>query len=425
MKEKIQARSLTVVAVLLLEGWALYVVGVSPRRWRPALIVRAETAAQAQYAAMIRAIHEARSLSYTSVCSTPDNRDSTYRIWLKKPNALHVEQTNSASLKSTTLLDDGDYLWIHWVGERLTLLTDTEESRAEARSNAYLKEASCAGKDSLCDRIALLGTAWVGLLLDPSIFHGYPDPLETYIDGIRSRGVNRVRGEECDVIEISYMRAQRTRYLWLSRQDHLPRKLKEIVRGAETRVTVEEWSEVKTNSEISRGLLTWSPRADWQHWDPPALAETLLPRGQKAPDFALRSARGGKIRLSDYRGQVVWLYFWDAGAPQCRTELRHLQQLHQTYKDDGLAILGFNGTDDKRVARIFLRDNNATLPCILDSSEAAVRLVHKDLQNKAQIMPLNYIIDPQGRIVDGWFGHEQDPERILAALKAAGLKLAQ
>ena len=58
------------------------------------------------------------------------------------------EQTNSSSTKSTTLLDDGDHLWIHWAGERLTLLTDTEKSRAEARSNVYLKEASRAGKDS-------------------------------------------------------------------------------------------------------------------------------------------------------------------------------------------------------------------------------------------------------------------------------------
>ncbi len=87
--------------------------------------------------------------------------------------------------KSTTLLDDGDHLWIHWGGERLTLLTDTEKSYEEARSNVYLKEASRAGNDSICDRIALLGTAWLGLILDPSLFHRYPDPLEPYIDGIQ------------------------------------------------------------------------------------------------------------------------------------------------------------------------------------------------------------------------------------------------
>ena len=188
-----------------------------------------------------------------------------------------------------------------------------------------------------------------GIDFDPSIFHRYPDPLEPYIDGIRSRGANRLRGEECDVIEISLMRARRTRYLWLSRQDHLPRKLKEIVRDAETRVIVEEWSDVKINAEIPRKILTWSPPQGWQPWDPPRLEDSLLPPGQKAPDFALRSDRGGRIRLSDYRGQVVWLYVWDTGSPQCREEIRGLQQLHQTYQDEGLAILGFNCTDDRRM----------------------------------------------------------------------------
>ena len=116
MRDKINARSMTAVAGLLLEAWALYVVGASPRRWRPALIVKDEPAAHVLYDAMIRAIHDARSLSYTSGCSNPDDRTSTYRIWLKKPSSFHVEQTNDASTKSTTLLDDGKYLWIHWVG---------------------------------------------------------------------------------------------------------------------------------------------------------------------------------------------------------------------------------------------------------------------------------------------------------------------
>jgi peroxiredoxin len=425
MRDKINRRSVTVVAGLLLEGWALYVVGAAPQRWRPALIVKDEPAAHARYAAMIRAMQEARSLSYTSHCSAPDDRDSTYRIRLKKPGSFHVEQTNSASLKSTTLLDDGDSLWVHWSGDRLTLLTDTEKSREEARSDVYLREPSLAGRDSLCDRIALLGTAWLGLILDPSIFHRYPDPLEPHMDGIRDRGVNRVQGQECDVIEISFLRAQRTRYLWLSREDHLPRKLKEIVRGAETRITVEEWSNVTVNAEIPAKVLTWSPPKGWRQWAPPQPEDSLLRRGQEAPDFELRSARGDKIRLSNYRGQVVWLYVWNSGVPQCREEIPGFQQLHQDYQDKGLAILGFNCTDNRRIARTFLRASGVTLPSVLDPSETAVRLMRDGYGNRTKTVPLNYIIDPQGKVVYGWFGYEQDPEQVLAALRKAGLGLAQ
>jgi peroxiredoxin/outer membrane lipoprotein-sorting protein len=427
MRDKINPRSMTVVAGLLLESWALYVVGAAPQRWRPSMIVQEEPAARLLYEAMIRALHDARSLSYTSGCSDGklDESFSTYRLWLKKPHSFHVEQTNSGSSKSTTLLDDGRSLWVHWAGDRPGLLLDTERSREEVRSDVYVQETSLAPENSIGDKIATFGTAWLKLVLDPGTFYRYPDPLEPYIDGIRGRGTNRVRGEECDVIEISYLRAQRTRYLWLSRQDHLPRKLKEVVRSAETRVTVEEWSNVAMNAGIGPRMLAWSPPKGWRQWDPPRLEDSLLRSGQEAPDFALRSARRGKIRLSDYRGQVVWLYVWDSGTPQCRAEVPGLQQLHQDYRSKGLVILGFNCTDDRRIARAFLRENSVTFPCVLDSSENAARVIRVGYGNRTRTVPLNYIIDPQGNVVDGWFGNEQDPERVLAALQKAGLELAQ
>jgi hypothetical protein len=60
------------------------------------------------------------------------------------------------------------------------------------------------------------------------------------------------------VIEVSYMRAKRTRYLWVSRRDHRPRKVKEIIRLADNQVTVmvEEWSQVSLNLEIPQRMLT-------------------------------------------------------------------------------------------------------------------------------------------------------------------------
>ncbi|MBM4024574.1 MAG: redoxin domain-containing protein [Planctomycetes bacterium] len=428
MRDRINARSMSIAAALLLEGGALYVVAAPPQRWRSALIVKEEPAARARYEAMLQAMQAAHSLSYTSRCSAPDGSASVYRVWRKRPNVLRVEQTNETGgfrTKGTTFLDDGTHLWVHWSGDRPGLLIDTQKSWEQMRSDVYVKQASLAGADSLRGKIALFGTAWLELILEPGTFHGYPDPLDPYIDGIRSRGTNRVHDEECDVIEISFMGAQRTRYLWLSRQDHLPRKIKEIVRDADTRVTVEEWSDVTVNAEIPAKMLAWSPPQGWRQWDPPKLEDSLLPNGQEAPAFELRAAHAGKIKLSDYRGKVVWLYVWSAGSPQCREDIPGLQQLHQDYGDKGLAILGFNCTDDRRIAGVFLRENAVTLPSVLDASESATRLMRLEYGNKAGLLPLHYILEPQGKVVDAWFGREQNAERVLAALKKAGLELAQ
>jgi len=100
--------------------------------------------------------------------------------------------------------------------------------------------------------------------------------------------------------------------------------------------------------------------------------------------------------------------------------MRHLQKLHEKYRDKGLVILGFNYTDNKKVALEFLRENGATFSVILDSSNAARRVSSRDY--KCSAVPLNYIIDRQGKVVDTWYGYEEGHPRALAALEKAGLQ---
>jgi peroxiredoxin len=99
----------------------------------------------------------------------------------------------------------------------------------------------------------------------------------------------------------------------------------------------------------------------------------------------------------------------------------HLQELFQKNKDKDLVILGFNCADDKKIALEFMQENSATFPNILDSSDAA-RNIYFD-KYKGSGVPLNYIIDGEGKVVDTWYGYEEGHQRALAALEKAGLKL--
>ena len=101
--------------------------------------------------------------------------------------------------------------------------------------------------------------------------------------------------------------------------------------------------------------------------------------------------------------------------------MRHLQKLHEKYSGKDLVILGFNCADDRKIALEFLRENGATFPTILDSSERPRKVGFRDY--KASGVPLNYIIDRQGKVVDTWYGYEEGHQRALAALKKAGLKI--
>jgi len=423
MKNKTNISITIAVAGLILEGWALYVVGASPEHWRPAMIVENDPAARAIYDEMIETIRKAKSLSYTSICSAPDGRTCTYEIWLKKPNIFCVEAANDPSGKINTLVGDGKWLWIYWHGIRPFLKVDDNESRKKTQSEVYIKKPLVSESNSIKNEIDLLGLTWYGLILDPSIFHGYTDPLESYIDGVRSRGLYRIGDQECDIIEVSYLKAQRTRYFWISKENQLPLMMKEILRLSENQVRVEEWSNVTLNGLVPENKLAWSPPDGWQQWDVPGPDDFLLKSGQKAPDFDLPSAEGGRIKLSDYRGKVVWLCFWQCGCPCCRQALPYLQKLQEQYQDKGLEILGFNCTDDSRIAKRYMSENALTFPNVLDSTNPAKKVMLRDYSNKTQTVPLHYIIDPQGNVVDAWCAYEESHQRALAALKKAGLQI--
>lgn len=390
---------------LMAEGWALYIVSRSPEHWRPEMIVKDEPDARVLYETMIKILKEVESLYYTSHCSGPDDLSSTYQVRLKKPNTFRVEVVNNPSPKVTTLIGDGEHLWIYWQGSRPFLRVDDKESHAKSRSDVYVKKAITPDQDSVARRIDLLGTIWHGLILDPSTFHGYVDPLESHIDGVRSRGPYHYRGEECEILEVSYMKAQRTRYFWISKEDCLPRQIKQIDRLAENHVRVEEWSKITKNAVIPKHKVTWSPPDGWRQWDMPDPEDVLLQSGQKAPDFDLPSADGGRIKLSDYRGKTVWLCMWECGNPGCRKVLPDLQKFYEENKNKDLIVLGFNCTDDKKMARRFIRENGLTFPNILDSTDEAKNVMIRDYKNKTQTMPSHYIIDAKGNVMDAWCGY--------------------
>jgi hypothetical protein len=109
------------------------------------------------------------------------------------------------------------------------------------------------------------------------------------------------------------MKGQRIWDLWLSKKDHLPRKLKQIVRVSYDLVINEEWSSVTLNAEMADTMFAWKPPEGWKPWRLPEPEERLLKPGTQAPDFELASADGTPIKLSKYRGQVVWFYIWRAG----------------------------------------------------------------------------------------------------------------
>ena len=65
-----------------------------------------------------------------------------------------------------------------------------------------------------------------------------------------------------------------------------------------------------------------------------------------APDFSLSSVAGSKTKLSELRGKVVLLNFWDITCRPCRAEYPHLQKIQDEFKSEGLSVLMISLDED-------------------------------------------------------------------------------
>jgi outer membrane lipoprotein-sorting protein len=286
-----------------------------------------ESAARKLYKQMVEAMRKADTLSYVSHYTMQGKGDyksgSTYRAWLKKPNYFRVEAESDRVAKQPLppgvgggggiLIGDGRLLWIYWPKGRFMRPWEEAKEFEKVRLTTYIKKAAGPGGHSIGHEVCYLGSGTSMPVIDPSTFHGYTDSLQKYLDGVMGLGSEKVGDEDCDKIEVSIMKRQRSWYLWLSKRDHLPRKMREIVRVSFDLIITEDWSSVKINGDIPDKMFVWRPPKEWVQWKEPPIEIGLLKPGEKAPDFELASADGGQIKLSDYRGKIVWLNVWRAG----------------------------------------------------------------------------------------------------------------
>lgn len=83
-------------------------------------------------------------------------------------------------------------------------------------------------------------------------------------------------------------------------------------------------------------------------------------------------------------------------------------------------VLGLNRADDRKITLDYLKENNVSFPNILDTSMAAhLALAQYETLIGMMAVPLTYVIDRDGKVVDAWYGYES--AKAQAALKKLGL----
>lgn len=155
------------------------------------------------------------------------------------------------------------------------------------------------------------------------------------------------------------------------------------------------WAALVVLLAAAVGLAAFGPLGDWLGFGKGGDASEARPeKGYLAPDFALPGLDGETIRLSDYRGKVVFLNFWATWCPPCLVEMPEMQKLYEQEGDD-LEIIGIDLThteDAVEDVAAFMDEHGYAWPIALDQ-KGDVTLAYRTLD-----IPTSFFIDQNGII---------------------------
>jgi peroxiredoxin len=151
--------------------------------------------------------------------------------------------------------------------------------------------------------------------------------------------------------------------------------------------------------------------------------------GKVAPDFELPDLGDKSVRLSDYRGKVVFLNFWATWCKPCREEMPSMEVLYKNFENDGLVVLAvsIDRVTTKKDIPPFVKSLSLSFPVLVDSWGQT------DKRYKLMGVPETYIIDQQGVLREKIIGPRDwtrlDNLQVISGLlksspKSAGLPSA-
>ncbi len=153
---------------------------------------------------------------------------------------------------------------------------------------------------------------------------------------------------------------------------------------------------------------------------------SMRQEGQRAPSFHLPASSGRKVRLSDFGGKPVVLYFYPKDdTPGCTVEAKGFQATLGEFDRAGAVILGISGDSVDSHCR-FAEKYVLTFLLLADEEHQAAQAygvwVEKRRGDKTYwgIQRATFLIDSRGRIARVWpqvkpEGHAQD---VLGAVKS-------
>jgi len=144
----------------------------------------------------------------------------------------------------------------------------------------------------------------------------------------------------------------------------------------------------------------------------------VVEEGSPAPDFEAINHLGGKVRLSDYKGRIIVLYFYPkAMTPGCTREGIRFNELYEEFSKRGAVILGVS-MDSPEVNKKFAEKHGFRFTLLSDGNGDIARAY--GVLKGPSVERVTFIIDQEGviaKVLKRIYPAERHADEALKAVK--------
>ena len=135
-----------------------------------------------------------------------------------------------------------------------------------------------------------------------------------------------------------------------------------------------------------------------------------IPHITRPVEIQLKDVYGNTVRLSDFRGKVVFLNFWATWCAACVVEMPSMEKLHRRLKDKDFVMIAINMQESDVQVKAFFEKMKLSFAALLDSNgEVATGFA-------VNALPTTFVLDKEGRIVGAAIGPREWNSRASIAL---------
>lgn len=135
-----------------------------------------------------------------------------------------------------------------------------------------------------------------------------------------------------------------------------------------------------------------------------------IPHVTRPVEIQLEDTYGNTVRMSDFRGKVVFLNFWATWCAACVVEMPSMEKLHLRLKDKNFAMVAINVQESDVQVKAFFEKLKLSFTTLLDiNGEVAAGFA-------VNALPTTYVLDKKGRIVGAAIGPRKWDSRASIAL---------